>query len=93
MAYKIEYTNDAAKDRADCVDYLFAKVGGTGNPIVARKFIIELERIENILSSNAEGHPLCEHPKLRKKGYRKIHLRHYKYKVVYYIENDTVFIV
>ena len=94
MVYNIEYTEDAANDRSRCVNYLLFGINdGKGDLVVAKKFIKELEQAEKRLSVGASDYALCENPVLSRKGYRKIHLHHYKYKIIYYIEDQTVFII
>lgn len=94
MAYSIEYTDDAVRDRANCIEYfLYVVDNGVGNPLIAKKFLKELEEVEKFLSSNAESCALLEEETLRTKGYRKIHLKHYKYKVVYRVEENKAIIL
>ena len=74
------------------LDYYKNRVNGTGNPIVAQKFLNELEKTLIRIEKSAASYAFCEDGRLRKKGVRKAHLRHYKYKVLYHINGSDVIV-
>ena len=92
MVYKVEFTEYGANTRDDATEYLLYKVGGTGNPQAAKKFMDELDDTLDRLEAMAESFAYCENPKLYVNKIRKLHFRHMAYKVFYRVEGNIVFI-
>ncbi len=92
MRYRLSLSTSANRAMGDFLEFYNNKVNGVGNPIIARRFLKELERGFERIGASAESYNFCENEKLRQRGIRKIHLRRYKCKVLYHIDGDGVIV-
>ena len=58
----------------------------------ARNLLNDFEATKTSLSNVAESLKLCDNPKLRELGYRRINFLSHRYFMLYRIENDTVYV-
>ena len=89
MAHEIVFTRRGRKTYNNCVNYILERFK---DPFAATNLNREIERALGFLESSPASCPLCDNPKLNKRGIRKIHLRKYKYKIFYHIVGKTVII-
>ena len=89
MDYKIILMRDAEEDLDRFVAYLlFEKKSDQA----ARNLLNDFEETKTSLSNVAGSLKLCDNPKLRKIGYRRINFLSHRYFMLYRIENDTVYV-
>lgn len=89
MAYKIVITVDAEEDLDSYIRYLlFVKK----NEQAARNLIDDFESTKGNLEQSAGALKLCENPRLRALGYRRINFMSHRYFMLYRIEDDTVYV-
>lgn len=89
MVYKVVLMKSAEDDLDRFVSYLlFVKK----NEQVALNLLNDFEATKISLSNVAESLKLCDNPKLKELGYRRIHFLSHRYFILYRIENDTVFV-
>ena len=89
MAYKIVITVDAEEDLDSYIRYLlFVKK----NEQAARNLIDDFESTKGNLEQSAGALNLCENPRLRALGYRRINFMSHRYFMLYRIEDDTVYV-
>lgn len=89
MAYKIVVTVDAEEDLDSYIRYLlFVKK----NEQAARNLIDDFEATKANLEQSAGALKLCENPRLRSLGYRRINFMSHRYFMLYRIEDDIVYI-
>ena len=84
--YKVDLTQLAQKDLEQI--YFYISDGSIKN---ARNFILELEKKIDSLSAFPERHPLISENEFFDTDYR--HLIHQKYRIVYRISENEVFIL
>lgn len=89
MDYKIVVTEDAEEDLERYVRYLlFVKE----NMQAAKNLLDDFEATKICLSSVAGSLRLCDNPKLKKQGYRRINFLSHRYFILYRIEDAIVLI-
>lgn len=89
MDYKVVLMGDAEEDLDRFVTYLlFDK----RSEQAARNLLNDFEATKISLSSVAGSLKLCDNPKLKEMGYRRINFLSHRYFMLYRIEDDTVFV-
>lgn len=89
MDYKIFITEDAEEDLDSFVRYLlFEKM----NEQAANDLLDDFEATMNSLSLVAGSLKVCDNPRLKELGYRRINFLTHRYFMLYRIDGDTVFI-
>lgn len=89
MGYKIVITPDAEQDLDGFVKYLlFEKKSRKA----ARNILDDFEATKNSLLQVAESLKLCENPKLKKHGYRRINFLSHRYFMLYRVVDNIIFI-
>ena len=89
MLYKILFTRQGRDTYDDCIDYILYRFK---DPFAADGLNASIEKALSFLEISPASLPLCENPRLHKRDIRKIHLRKYKYKIFYHIDDDMVII-
>ena len=89
MEYKVVITSDAEEDLDRFVRYLLLD---KQNEQAASNLLNDFEATKNTLSRVAESFQLCENPKLKALGYRRMHFLSHRYFFLYRIESNIVFI-
>lgn len=92
MQYRLLISPDAEKDVQEAFDYLAYSIEGVGNPLVAKKFYLDLEDAFEKIELFPEGFSICEDAELAAVNLRKIKLSHYNYDVFYHIIDDLIII-
>ena len=89
MYYKIVVTQEAEHDLEQYVQYLlFIKK----NEQAAGNLLSDFEETKDRLSSVAGNLKLCDNPRLREVGYRRINFVSHKYFLLYRIEGEVAYI-
>lgn len=89
MDYKITMTENSEEDLDRFVSYLlYVKQ----NEQAARNLLDDFEATKISLSKIAGSLKLCDNPKLKELGYRRINFLSHRYFMLYRIEGKTVFI-
>ena len=89
MEFKIIITPDAEADLDRIINYLlFEKY----NRQAASNVLNDFEETKRILSISASAIRLCDNPKLKLLGYRRINFLSHKYFMLYRIEENRVFV-
>ncbi len=89
MDYKIVLMRDAEEDLDRFIEYLlFEKKSGQA----AKNLLNDFEATKKSLSTVAGSLKLCDNPKLRELGYRRINFLSHRYFMLYRIENDMVYV-
>ena len=70
----------------------FFRVGGSGNPAAATKFLAEYENVLDRLTVQAESYAFCEEDELRQHNYRRVRFETLRYKVFYRVDGRNVVI-
>lgn len=89
MDYKIVLTRDAEKDLDRFITYLLFE---KKSKQAAGNVLDDFEETKRILIYVAGSLKLCDHPRLRESGYRRINFLSHRYFMLYRIENDTVYV-
>jgi plasmid stabilization system protein ParE len=89
MIYKVKVTINAEEDLDNIVNYLQYE---KRNSQAASNLLLDFEKTVKRLSYSAGSIMLCSNTYLNERGYRRIGLEHYRYFLLYRIENDTVVI-
>lgn len=89
MAYKVVLMKCAEDDLDRFVAYLLFE---KKNEQAARNLLEDFEATRNSLSTVADCLKLCETPKLKEQGYRRINFLSHRYFMLYRIEGDIVFV-
>ena len=82
------YTAAEAAGKAGLSVVLFEKKSEQA----ARNLLNDFEATKTSLSNVAGSLKLCDNPKLRALGYRRINFLSHRYFMLYRIENDTVYV-
>ena len=85
MDYKIVLMRDAEEDLDGFVAYLLCEQA-------AINLLNDFEATKTSLSNVAGSLKLCDNPKLRALGYRRINFLSHRYFMLYRIENNTVYV-
>ena len=89
MDYKVVVTTDAEEDLERYIRYLLVV---KRNEQAAKNVLDDFESTVKSLKSVAGSLKLCENPRLRKLGYRRINFLSHRYFMMYRIVEDTVFV-
>ncbi len=90
MAYNLIITDRADELIDECVNYLINKLK---NATAAKHLVDELDKIYDRLEDNPLQFPDTSDPYLRNRGYKEALLGEMEYRVVFRIDNKTVYIV
>ena len=85
MAYKVVLTPDAEEELNQFIRYLLYE---KKNEQAASNVLDDFEAMVQSLSRVAGRLKLCDHPRLRALGYRKIHFLTHRYFMLYRMEGD-----
>lgn len=89
MDYRIVVTVDAQKELERYMEYLIFE---KGNAQAARNVLDDFESTKEILKRVAGSLKLCDHPRLRQLGYRRINFLNHRYFLLYRVIDQVVFI-
>ena len=89
MAYKIFVTDNARDSVHAILDYLSTS---KKNPQAAAAVLSDFRVTSSLLKTIAGSIRFCENPRLKEKGYKKIHFLRHKYFLVFHIIEENVFI-
>lgn len=89
MDYEVVITSDAEEDLDRFIKYLLFEKKSIQ---AARNVLDDFESTKNSLKQVAGSLRLCDNPKLKELGYRRIHFSTHRYFMLYRIEKNTVFI-
>lgn len=89
MAYKVVITPDAEADLEAFIQYLLYEKKSRQ---AAQNVLNDFEATRKCLSVTAESLKLCDHPRLKELGYRRINFLSHRYFMLYRIVGDTVII-
>ena len=89
MDYKVVVTSDAEADLERIIQYLIYE---KENIQAAKSVLDDFEATKNRLIRIAGSLKLCENPKLKELGYRRIHFLAHRYFMMYRIVEDTAII-
>lgn len=89
MDYKIVLMRDAEEDLDRFITYLLFE---KKSEQATRNLLNDFEATKTSLSNVAGSLKLCDNPKLRALGYRRINFLSHRYFMLYRIENDTVYV-
>ena len=85
MAYEVELSFSAQRDRDRIVEYLLYELK---SPQAALRFLDELDRVVELIGFNPELFAVSQEPRLLKLEYRKALVM--KYLALYKVEGQTV---
>ncbi|MBO5228510.1 MAG: type II toxin-antitoxin system RelE/ParE family toxin [Lachnospiraceae bacterium] len=89
MDYKVVVTRDAEEDLEHFIEYLiFEKESMQAAQNVLNDYDATIESLKHVAGSLK----LCDNPRLRKLGYRRINFLNHRYFMLYRIEDDVVFV-
>lgn len=89
MVYKIVVTANAEADLEGFVKYLLFE---KRNEQAASNLIADFEATKSSLEKVAKALRLCDNPKLKGLGYRKINFSNHRYFMLYRVVENVVFI-
>ncbi len=89
MDYKIVITIDAEEDLERYIQYLLFE---KRNEQAAKSLLEDFENTKKCLSGVAESLKLCDNPKLRQMGYRRINFLAHRYFMLYRVEENMIFV-
>jgi plasmid stabilization system protein ParE len=89
MEYEIIMTDEAESDLNHYVSYL---VYSKKNLQAASSLIDDFEITKNLLKTVAESLKLCDNPRLKELGYRRINFVTHRYFILYRVVGKSVFI-
>ncbi len=89
MAYKVLITPDAEADLDRFIAYL---INEKNSKQAARNVLDDFEATKQSLSLMADSLRLCDNPRLRALGYRRINFLSHRYFMLYRIEKKTVIV-
>ena len=89
MAYQLRFTESFTAQLDECIDYFLYQFG---DPMVARSFLRQVDEAIKKLRLYADKYPFCENELLKRRGFRRIRLSSYNYKIFYRVDGDTVII-
>ncbi|MBR2831282.1 type II toxin-antitoxin system RelE/ParE family toxin [Candidatus Saccharibacteria bacterium] len=92
MTYQINFSSDAVKALQRCYEYYLFQINEVGNPIIAQHFLEDIDSaIARILSFPKSGTPITVPPS-DDYNFRKVHLSHYDYKIIYHLFKNQIII-
>lgn len=89
MAYKVFLTDDAAADLDDQIGYL---MNVKKSPQAAAAVMDDFRETCGILKEIAGSLRLCENPRLKDLGYRRINFQRHRYFMMYRIVDDIAYV-
>ena len=89
MVYKVVLTSDAEEDLNQFIRYLLYE---KKSEQAASNVLDDFEVTKQSLSRVADSLKLCDNPKLKGQGYRKIHFLSHRYFMLYRIEENLVIV-
>ena len=89
MVYKVVLTSDAEEDLNQFIRYLLYE---KKSEQAASNVLDDFEVTKQSLSRVADSLKLCDHPKLKAQGYRKIHFLSHRYFMLYRIEENLAIV-
>ena len=89
MAYKVVVTRDAEEDLENFIKYLITE---KKNMQAAENVLNDFDTTIESLKHVAGSLKLCENPKLRQLGYRRINFLNHRYFMLYRIVDQVVFV-
>ena len=89
MDYRVVITSDAEEDLDKFIKYLLFE---KENPQAAQNVLNDFDATTESLKRVAGSLKLCDNPRLRKQGYRRINFLNHRYFMMYRIEDDVVYI-
>ena len=89
MDYKVVVTQDAEEDLDNYVRYLLYEKKSMQ---AARNVLDDFEATKESLKYVAESLKLCDNPRLKELGYRRINFLNHRYFMLYRIDENVVFI-
>ena len=89
MTYKVVITSDAEADLRSFVEYLLYEKQSMQ---AARNVLNDFELTKASLATVAESIKLCDNPRLRELGYRKMHFISHRYFMLYRVEGMTAIV-
>ena len=89
MVYKVVLTSDAEEDLDQFIRYLLYE---KKSKQAASNVLEDFEVTKQSLSHVAGSLKLCDNPKLKAQGYRRIHFLSHRYFMLYRIEDDLAIV-
>lgn len=89
MDYRVVITSDAEEDLDKFIKYLLFE---KESPQAAQNVLNDFDATKESLKHVAGSLKLCDNPRLRKSGYRRINFLNHRYFMMYRIEDDVVYI-
>ena len=89
MDYKVVVTSAAAAELDDFIRYLLLE---KKSEQAASNVLNDFEATVQILSKMAGGIKLCDNPRLRELGYRRMHFQSHRYFLLFRIEGKTAIV-
>ena len=89
MDYKVVVTSDAEADLDSFVRYLLFEKENTQ---AAQNLLDDFDSTRRMLERIAGSLKMCENPRLKKLGYRRINFLSHRYFLLYRIAEDVVYI-
>ncbi len=89
MGYNIVLMRGAEEDLDRLITYLLFE---KQSEQAARNLLNDFEATKIMLSNVARSLKLCDNPRLKELGYRRINFLSHRYFMLYRIENDTVYV-
>lgn len=89
MEYKVIITSDAENDLDGFIKYLLFE---KKNEQAASSLLNDFQATVKSLSQVAESLKLCDNPKLKSLGYRRINFLSHRYFMLYRIDEDKVIV-
>ena len=87
--YNVVLTRIAKRQIIGCYLYIVYEFK---DPLAADSFLEDVNNTIDLLKFMPTGLPLCEDDNLKKEGYRIIHLKRHRYKLLYRIKKNRVVI-
>ena len=89
MDYKIKVTVDAEEDLENYIKYLIYE---KKSKQAAKNVLDDFESTKESLKYVAGSLKLCDNPRLKKLGYRRINFLNHRYFMLYRVDDNVVFI-
>ena len=89
MDYKIVLMRDAEEDLDRFITYLLFE---KKSEQAARNLLNDFEATKTSLSNVAKSLKLCDNPRLRELGYRRINFLSHRYFMIYRVEKNNVYV-
>lgn len=89
MSFKVEVSELASSQYDKFLAYIYLTLK---NPQAADNLVSDFDDTIEVLEEQAEHLGYCRSERLRKLGFRKIHLKRHRYLLVYRVKNDRVIV-